>query len=248
MAKSILIEYVTVQSDIGSQEKSAFSTGGSKVLIFPLTDDVNIEATSEFASMTENIPLINELTNLMTTVSSLSGSVSEGTLNLQNLSNVQRWQRTNPIKLNLNLLLYTQYSTKEDVYDPMMELISLTILTKDPNQPNRYRVPGLNLKTLNKSKKSGQKKTSVEGESKLISIRIPGIIYLPIALVTKAIPTISKEETDSGYPLWATINVEITGLYPATDDLLKLESSTFGSGNGALVDSLLEQTSIPTGF
>jgi len=226
MAKSILIEFVETNS--ASQGKYSYQNDSTSLMTFPLTDDVNLEIVSEFASMTENIPLIGQLTNIMTTMAGLGGSISEGTLNFQNLSNVQRWQRTNPIKLNLNLLLYTEENAKADVYDKMMELISLTILTQDPDNPKRYRVPGLNLSSLKQSTKKGQKKEAVAlGQSKLISVRIPGIIYLPVALMTKAVPTVSKEETDSGYPLWATLNVEITGLYPATDDLLKKESTSF---------------------
>ncbi|MCP4650356.1 MAG: hypothetical protein GY853_09805 [PVC group bacterium] len=241
MAKSILIEYVVIG---GSSQKYKITRGGSEILEFPLTDDVNLEITSEFASFTEQVPLIEQLINLVTITSSFGGSISEGGLNFQNLSNVQRWQRTNPIRINLNLLLYTKESAKSDVYDPMMNLISLTVLTKDPDNPSRYRVPGLNLSNLKNSTKGGQKKEELAGRSKLISIRIPGIIYLPIALVTKAIPTVSKEETDSGYPLWASMNVEITGLYPATDDLLKLESTTFGFGTGLVNKSTLNEFDI----
>jgi len=227
MAKSILIEFIeTKQSSDG---KYSYKSDDTSLMSFPLTDDVNLEVMSDFASMTENIPLVGQITSFMTMMAGLGGSVSEGTLDFQNLSNVQRWQRTHPIKINLNLLLYTETSAKKDVYDKMMELISLTVPTKDPDNPKRYRVPGLSLSSIKQSTKKGQKKETVSvSQAKLIAVRIPGIIYLPIAMVTKAVPTISKEETDSGYPLWATLNVEITGLYPATDDLLKAESTSFG--------------------
>jgi len=225
MAKSILIEFIeTKQSSDG---KYSYKSDDTNLMSFPLTDDVNLEVMSDFASMTESIPLIGQITSFMTMMSGLGGFASEGTLDFQNLSNVQRWQRTHPIKINLNLLLYTETNAKKEVYDKMMELISLTVPTQDPNNPKRYRVPGISLSSIKQTTKKGQKVTSVS-QAKLIAVRIPGIIYLPIAMVTKAIPTISKEETDSGYPLWATLNVEITGLYPATGDLLKQEDTSFG--------------------
>jgi len=229
MAKSILIEFVeTKQSSDG---KYSYKNDDTSIMSFPLTDDVNLEIVSEFASMTENVPLIGQLTQMMTMMAGMTGTIGEGTLNFQNLSNVQRWQRTNPIKINLNLLLYTETNAKKEVYDKMMSIIGLTIPTQDPNNPKRYMLPGLNLSTIKQTTKQGQEKDVVVlKDSKLISARIPGIVYLPLALVTKAIPTISKEETDSGYPLWATLNVEITGLYPATDDLLRAESTNYDFG------------------
>lgn len=231
MAKKILIEYV----NIGGKEQGYKSFYDENSLMeFPLTEDINLEVSSEFASMTENIPLLEQISDLMTTVSSLGGSASQGFLDFQNLSNIQRWKRTNPIRINTNLLFYTKTSAYEDVYKPMVDLMSITILTQDPKNPKKYRTPGLNLSSTKQAKKDAQKKqtsnisSSFESGSKLIAFRIPGVIYLPLALITKAIPTVSKEETDSGYPLWATMNLEITGLYPATNDLLKLENTSFG--------------------
>lgn len=61
-------------------------------------------------------------------------------------------------------------------------------------------------------------------EVKLISCLIPGVIYLPIAFVENAVPTYSNKIvlTDDGmeFPLWSTLQLQITGITPAMDEML----------------------------
>ncbi len=57
--------------------------------------------------------------------------------------------------------------------------------------------------------------------SKLVRVVIPGVIDLPIAVITSINTTYSKHNTDLGYPLWATADVTFMGILPAiAEDLV----------------------------
>lgn len=59
--------------------------------------------------------------------------------------------------------------------------------------------------------------SKVDSENgRTVDLTIPGIIRLDRAIITKAIPTYSKEVTTQGVPLWCTLDVEIKGTRPAT--------------------------------
>jgi hypothetical protein len=58
-------------------------------------------------------------------------------------------------------------------------------------------------------------------KSKLVHLMIPGIIDIPLAVITSANVTYSKHNTDLGYPLWATADVNFIGILPAmAEDLV----------------------------
>ena len=56
---------------------------------------------------------------------------------------------------------------------------------------------------------------SLRTTSKLCSVYIPSIVYIPKAIVEVAQPTWSKQRTDQGYPIWSKVNVQFTGLVSA---------------------------------
>ena len=55
--------------------------------------------------------------------------------------------------------------------------------------------------------------------AKLVSLEIPGILYLELAVIERAIPTFSKQITDSSYPLWAIVETTFMGVFPADDTM-----------------------------
>jgi len=213
------VEYTdSGKTKLGSRTQVVTAPKLEDVLVFPLQDDLKMEVGSDMSTFSDMFPGLESFVNTITSYSAaLTGSQSEGMLDLANMFDVPRWQKTKPISFNLTLPFYTITNPIKDVYNPMKLIMSLTVLTKLQN--GVYSVPGLSAISIQQAKKKNQKEGAHEfGKSaKLISVKIPGIIYMPYAIITKASPTYSKQLTKSGYPLWGTLEIDVQGLYPALD-------------------------------
>jgi len=208
------------------------------------TEDVQVQAISQFNSIGEFVPAMSTLVNLVTSAqATLGGSISKGMLNMQNAINVPLWQKTEPVKIVADMNFFIKTSAQEDVWDPTMFLQSLVILSKKDN--NTLIVPGFNLTNLAKAgveiSEKAQKKanefaktaladaqngtestttTPLSGEDytirgKLFSVYIPGIVLIPVAMMENIAITWSKQLTAEGCPLWSKASVSIIGAAPA---------------------------------
>lgn len=104
--------------------------------------------------------------------------------------------------------------------------ISYSILSID-SATGATIAPGVSLKDLKKVKdeigtKTGSVKVSLlpntprmDTTSKLISVLIPGIVWLKMAIVPRISVTYSKHITTLGYPLWAEVDATFVGVTPA---------------------------------
>lgn len=218
--------------------------GSNKIFDTPLLEDVTIETESSLSSWGELAPALNSLKDMLVTVGGASGNLTSGILNISNAFDLPRWNKTEPVKLSPKLAFYTKTDPELDVYYPMALLQSLNILTKNSN--GTYTVPGVHVQNINQilSKlndeppKSLQSQASLlntlatkranlpdekdfENNSKLIAVEIPGVIYLPVAMIRACTALYSKQRTESGFPLWGNLEVTITGLYPASDQIFK---------------------------
>jgi len=214
-------------------------TGGSpKTIITPIMDDINIQAQSEFSSFAEMVPLLDQISNVFTTMASISSKVGEGTLNLRAMLDSQRWVKTNPVKINVAFHFYTKSDPQVDVIDPIHFLYGLHILTKiKGSEPPKFKIPGISLLNINKIRESiKDNKKQTDNVSNIISsakedeeldtiiektkdsifaFYIPGIIYLPYAYIFSIDTQFSKHKTESNLPLWAIATLEISGIGPA---------------------------------
>lgn len=200
-------------------------------------EDINVQAISQFSKISDLVPGMNELVNLITT----SGGVINGTVSkamgwVQNALDVPIWNKTEPVKLALDLNFFVQTSGYGDVWRPTMLLQSMCVLSKKRN--GQLATPGFNQRTigkLNESVKESDVKKLQENaakadsmsrdlslveksfpsdypvSSKLCSIYVPGIVYIPIALIESIQVTWSKQLTDKGYPIWSKVNCQFTG-------------------------------------
>jgi len=66
---------------------------------------------------------------------------------------------------------------------------------------------------------------------KLISVKIPGIIYLPVAMVLSAKPIFSRKRTVNNMPIWAELEIEISGVRPANSSMIDIKN-ILKSGKG----------------
>lgn len=230
MANKILIEYnissALAKKEVTGKGKNKTETvslsGVSNVKIareVPLIAEPSIELNSDFTSFSEMIPSsISNIIGLMGKITSATGSVSSGFLDLTNKLDVPVWSRTEPARITVTLGFYLKKDAFEDVVKPTQEICQMAILSRDPVYKDRFIAPGLNLPSL-REVSVNNKDQSVERSAKLVTIEIPGIIYLSRAIVKRAVPTFSKDLAESGYPIWATVDCEFVGLSSATTDI-----------------------------
>lgn len=217
---------------------SAISTTKQKdgEYVYPLLEDVTFDYSSEIGSMLDNIPGFSTITNIMSMMNSFAatgGSATEGNLSMEQLMEGPRWKKTNPVKFPIKILLYTKTDVYEDVWLPAKEFISMSILTKIKDGKKGYYItPGLNLNDLDAANKSKDKGPGgLKGN--YISVEIPGMVYLPMAFIEKVTPAFSKEVCVSNsnnppsirgkkFPIWCELELNITGVYPATSEFLDM--------------------------
>lgn len=228
MATSVYIQILTGLDETRTGTGAGIALKNEGLIVTTLLDDATVEYKTEFSSYSELLPQISDLLNLGTTImASTGGSVSGGWLGITNLFDMPRWKKTEPVRIQLKLGFYTKTEAYEDVWRPTKQIINQTILTRDGNQ---YNVPGLSLTTMkdfstSNAFSSGQKQ-QFSKKSKLISLEIPGIIYLPIAIVESAVPTYSKNNSLYGYPIWATLDMTAISCFPATSEFLDAVESS----------------------
>jgi len=188
--------------------------------IFSITEDIGIEAISKFSSFSEVVPTFSDVIDQATSISAgAAGSVGAGLLESKNLFDIPRWKGTDPAKLIVKLFFENKTDPRADIFAPMTKLMGYNILTK--NQDNTYQVPGISLNSLESFRKTGLNSNTLAKNSKLLSIAIPGVIYLPIAILERATPIISKEITESGFPLWGQLDCSFVGAFPATTEIFE---------------------------
>jgi hypothetical protein len=210
---------------------------GSKTIFdFPIMADIQFETTSQLQSWGQLVPSIDSATDIINTISAATGEVRGNMLGAKNMFDLPRWSQTDPIKFSTELSLYTKTDAKKDVFDKLKYLTSLCILSQ--NSDGTYTVPGVSSRNVadmlvmgstspvkslyRESQKADSKpgavaKETYEYKSKIFALEIPGVIYLNFAYMTSCNPTVSKQKTEKGYPLWAKLMVTFSSLFPASD-------------------------------
>jgi len=157
----------------------------------------------------------------------------------------QLWTGTDPFSINLTFTFYMgiidEFDAKKEVYDPVMDLQSLTLPTEGEGGnlispgPSSLEVLKETAETLQESQQSkqlnrigtafgvavgrGQEEQSRKN-MRQISLKIGNIIDIDYVVVKKAEPTWSSEVDENGYPIWATISMDIQSLFTATKEML----------------------------
>lgn len=212
MANKILIQLNTANATIAG---SAFSD----VIEAPLLTDISPEfqtthfiANDCFGSAGEAISNITKL------YSALSGKISESWLKTANTFNLPIWQKTDPARLTITLGFFLKDDPEKDIMVPVRKLIGQSILSRDFWNPEMLIVPGISLNTI----KDVKNPTKTNSTAKIVSVWIPGVMYIAKAIILNAKPTFSRQRVDAGffakssyYPLWASVDLTIEGLIPA---------------------------------
>jgi len=239
--------------------------GNKEIIDVPLLTDVTLEIGSQFSSLGELAPALGTFIDIAKLLDVSGGRMSKLHSDFYNAMDLPLWKRTEPMKFQTTLAFYTQDDPKKDVWDKMTYLMSLSILTKNSDQS--YSFPGLSIhsfsKLLTKQDTSVSSNASIqemiggiqtssvkdvadfekqlyESNSKFISIAIPGVVYLDTAMILTCTPTFSKQKTTSGYPLWGNLEIQVSGLYPASTQIFK-DTETFTTQQKI-------NTTVPTGL
>ena len=188
------------------------------------TEDISVQAQSQFTRIGDFIPSIQSLASMLANSQDIVwGEVSNQMMNVVNALDVPIWQKTEPVKVTMDLNFFIKTSGYYDVWRPTMLLQSMGVLSKN-NSTHSLITPGINISNigdLNTSDKniisnklganSLQKSlalaqgadmaevlatkgeipdaSSFSTQSKLCSVYIPSIVYLPIAIIEVAQPT-----------------------------------------------------------
>lgn len=230
MANKIYIQFLNT----GEDEDFGITFGNPlpTLITAPLLEDITLDIKSEFTSFADAIPALSDLVSMMGHIQTgMSGEMSAGWANLQNLFDVPRWQKTNPIRFVVKIGVYTKNDPKKNVWDVFTQFSRYSILSLTPD--GKWRVPGISLSSMKDTQlnlaKGKSAKQVFSSNAKTIAVAVPGIIYLAPAMIESAIPTFSKQITESGYPLWANIEVSIVGLFPANTQIFK-DVESFATG------------------
>ena len=119
----------------------------------------------------------------------------------------QQWTGTDPASVSFTIGLYMKTNAYEDVILPAKELIKLPLpADASPNSSEFGLIaPGPSL--------------SKAVISKGITCYI-GNVALPLIVVKKVEPTVSKECDQNDYPIWIKLRIDIDTVWTATTDLI----------------------------
>lgn len=210
--------------------------GGREVLIAPLVEDLTLNIETSFKKPASLLPSsFQRITELMGLLKTSSGATSRSP-NILDVLDVPIWESTEPAKFDVKLQFFLDTNAYNDVVRPAIGLVALSMLSpRDLTQVEQtsFLLPGINFSNLGKVLKgldtkktrSEQKTKTLELEwqspemAKIVSVEIPGVLYLPAAIIEKASITVSKDISESGFPIWSDVQLSITGLRSANTDM-----------------------------
>ena len=224
-------------------DATALQKGSSRYNLqfnYLINDDIQLGIQNSFGNIT-NIEGLGGLGGVMPLVR-MAGSTTkkkgsqENIQNLNSLFNYSIWQKTDPLTVNLSIVLYAKTDPLIDVIIPTFALMSHCIIdyakedATNPDANNIYGFPGLSsfeaLKigqandkipiTLDEEKNSKNNNTDDTFLSKLISLNINGLVNLKLAMIKNITPSFSKHTAKSNYTSKKVNPLNPSGAYPSS--------------------------------
>jgi hypothetical protein len=222
----------------GSYDSNTSSTKFDLKFNYLVNDDIQIGIQNEYGRI-NNMVGLEFLGNLpvrqgVNVAGSKEKNLNSNLQNLNNLLNYSVWQKTNPITINLNIILYAKTDPLIDVVIPAYTIMSHCIIdVKKENIGNTktnvdsiYGFPGLTAfeainiaKTYDKidfAKTNSNYSANNDSNtlnSKLMSLYINGIVDIKLALIKNITPVFSKHTAKSSYSATRFNGVEATSIY-----------------------------------
>jgi len=133
----------------------------------------------------------------------------------------QIWQKSEPLKININTTFFMDVDAYTDVVLPSTKLIKLVLPTKtDGTEENKgigLRPPGPSVLAALKDVKLLSQFTQ-QGEYYNLEI---GNLKLENIIITKADPTYSLDVDTYGYPIYCKMSLDIETVYIATTNMVE---------------------------
>jgi hypothetical protein len=182
---------------------------GSDILpnnILTLDTEVSLSLQSHFDALIGNQDMNKAMTALTGAIKNLSGYTISGSTKEMGY---QIWTGTDPVSFSFTTTLNMKVSGKSDVLEPAVALMKLVL----PTEPTKGK--GFGLAPPGPDIISAIKSDFNSGYAKY-SFRC-GIIYLPNVVFTKVEPTFSDDLDSLGYPIWCTLQIDVSSLFTATN-------------------------------
>lgn len=262
---------------------NTFSTRYDLNFKYLVNDDIQIGIQNQFGKVTnlpgmEGLGQIPSLLKLAPSLINKQGNDNSiaRIQNLSNLFNYSVWEKTEPLTVNINIVLYAKTDPLIDVVVPAYAIMSHCIIdfakeqsrspigVSNPKETTLYGFPGLSAFEVTKIDKAIEKildpkyneykNAGSSFYSKLVSLKIDGLVNLDLAMIKNISPVFSKhtakssyksEKNNTGtnvgiqnefsgdYPIYAEISLQIESLTPADSNMLwggVLNSSLPSSG------------------
>ena len=156
MPNKIYIEYYSYEEEnsyVNQSQKDILVQSqilsNANVLELPLLEDVKIDGQSQFTNWNEMVPKIGEIIDLTTSrLTGITGEIGAELLELKNKFDLPKWQKTEPVIIDVTLGFFTKTDSWADVYKPAKDIIGLSILSKDPSDDTNYIVPGISINNI----------------------------------------------------------------------------------------------------
>lgn len=223
----------------GSSEgtKKPEGLGAPDLLVVEIEEDIDLNIKNSFGTGEDFLPRSAKgILDLAKSVQGLSGSRG-GVTSILNTFDMPVWTETEGFKVKLSATFYTDDNPLFNVIVPTYGIISICSLSpvfdKDTNRLVGIAVPGVNFGNLgialDKATDKDRETAAQENRNKvndpnvkLISLNIPGVIYLPSAYIPELRVTFSNQMTEYNIPLWTKLEMEVNGFRPAnTFDLVQ---------------------------
>lgn len=214
-----------------------------------INDDFQLAIQNDFGRITNLLGMegMGELPTLIRTGANVqrkgSEELNKNVQNLNNLFSYSLWQKTNPLTVNMNIVLYAKTDPLIDVVVPAYTIMSHCIIdfvkesAKDPKANFLYGFPGLTafeatkignvydkVNSSNDYEITGNN-SSEEFNSKLMSLYIDGVVNLRLAMIKNITPVFSKHTAKSNYN---SGDRRLTNLKdPSKDEKVKLAKTQF---------------------
>jgi hypothetical protein len=206
-------------------------------LTVPIVEEIQTEGRSNFSSVSQVIGgnIVNLLERYNKLQASLAGKVNAS---LTDLFDYQVWDKTEPLRINLEVNLTTKTDVIYDVILPAQSLQALAGLSK--SSTGSYAVPGVSLSNASSLKEGNETPASTgitsvtdvsadeerlrnEPLSKFIELSLP-MFYSKTMLVVEARPQYSSTSavtlTGQEYPASCKVTLQLQSLFPMYDGLI----------------------------
>jgi len=176
--------------------------------LLTIDTEVTLSLQSHFESLLNSTGVNKTATLLSGIVQSTSGlTISSAFKEI----GYQIWTGTDPLTFAFTTTLNMRTSGLIDVVAPSITLMKL-VLPKEATSGKGFglEAPGPTILDAISGKARFSNKYSFRC----------GIVYLPNIIITKAEPTYSDDLDSAGYPIWCTMQMEVSSVFVATDKLI----------------------------